>query len=65
MKVKDMSFDFPEKPYKSEYEIILSDAFQNLKNFESGKMVLADCEFAFGIFIILMLVVPFLLTCSA
>ncbi|GAB6283646.1 MAG: site-specific DNA-methyltransferase [Ignavibacterium sp.] len=37
MKVNDISFDFPEKHYKSEYEIILGDAFQNLKNFESGK----------------------------
>lgn len=32
-----MSFEFPEKPYKSNYEVILGDTFANLKNFGNGK----------------------------
>jgi DNA modification methylase len=37
MRVKDISFDFPEKPYKSNYEVILGDTLEHLKNLESGK----------------------------
>lgn len=37
MKVKDMTFDFPEKLYKSDYKIILGDTFENLRKIGDGK----------------------------
>ncbi len=37
MKVKDMTFDFSEKLYKSDYKIILGDTLENLKKIEDGK----------------------------
>jgi len=37
MKVKEMSFEFPEKLYKSEYKIILGDTLENLRKIEDEK----------------------------
>ncbi|MFA5805182.1 MAG: site-specific DNA-methyltransferase [Melioribacteraceae bacterium] len=37
MKVKDKTFEFIERPYKSDYEIILGESFHNLKKIEDGK----------------------------
>ncbi|MBU1678644.1 MAG: site-specific DNA-methyltransferase [Bacteroidetes bacterium] len=37
MKIKEMTFEFPEKPYKSDYKIILGDALENLNTIEDEK----------------------------
>jgi DNA modification methylase len=37
MEVKDMTFEFPEKPFKADYKIILGDTLQNLNKIEDGK----------------------------
>lgn len=37
MKVKEMTFEFPEKPYKSDYKVILGDTLENLHKFEDEK----------------------------
>lgn len=37
MKEKEMTLNFLEKPYQSEYKIILGDTYENLKNIEDEK----------------------------
>lgn len=37
MKEKEMALNFLEKPYQSEYKIILGDTYENLKNIEDEK----------------------------
>jgi len=37
MKVKEMTFEFPEKPYKADYKIILGDTLENLHKIEDEK----------------------------
>lgn len=37
MKVKDMTFEFPEKLYKADYKIILGDTLENLNKIEDDK----------------------------
>ena len=37
MKVKEMTFEFPEKLYKSDYKIILGDTLENLHKIEDEK----------------------------